>query len=545
MARTISGGSRLTQLDQFMIPPAILPQPKIYFQPPGGMHTGVRLDMIPPSMGRLVQNLVIRDGAYKTRDAVDFVGAAGDGEVAYATEILLSNGDSWLIRWTETGLEYYDTGSWVGVLNGTLAKSDGASMVTITGWNDTVVFSTQLGKCWLLSFATVPTLTDLTESPVNVTHLTTFAGRIIASVLGTRIYWTVKNDNTDWTGLGSGFEDLIGSPGGMVDTQCGVVPISDEIAFAIRANRVWQMTQTGNFDAPFAFGQLIASVGSIAPSTLCSLPGAAAFLSKDNVVIVSPSGGKQEVGDPLRRTINALGREYLRYACMVYDPREDELRLSIPDGDGQLNQKVWRYNRKADAWTQDSYQFGIRSISFSRYLQSIVTIDGLDAISGTIDGLPGIIDELGVTDKTAGCIYAMADDSHRVAHDAYTRNNTSDRDTDFAGVYVPGGWRIESGYILPGTSIEKTQVIEVQLEYESEGSQDIAFEYSDDGGQNWTEFDRTTVSDTNDQSLILSVRKHIYRDRIQLAVSCEDSKTIRLIAMHVFTAKGARIADAS
>lgn len=268
-------------------------------------------------------------------------------------------------------------------------------------------------------------------------------------------------------------------------------------------------------------------------------------MSRDNVVVIAPSGQVTKIGDPIRRTIMALDNVYKRRACMIYDAREDELRLSIPDGDGSVNQKVWRYNQSAQAWTQDSFQFGIRAISFTRYAQSTITIDDMDTLSGTIDGLTGIIDDLGVNDQTVGCIYTMADDAQRVGRDSVSRNNTASGDTDGAGLYVPRGWRIESGYVVPGTTIEKTDIIEIQLEYESEGSQDLVFEYSEDGGTTWYEFDRVTVADTNDQALVLSVRKHIYRDRVQLAVSCQDAKTFRLIGMHVLTASGARITDAS
>lgn len=544
MSRPISSGQRYLGADTFQLPDTLKPTPKTFLVPPKGMDTASRLNMLGPDTCRLVQNLTIVDGSYKTRDATSIVGDTAGSPVIYAGEFLLSTGDSYMVRWTETRVEFLEAGVWVPC-NGVPVAGSSLYGLALTGWNDTIVFSTQIGKLYVLTFLPTPTITELVNAPTGVYHLTTFANRIIATTKD-GLYWCISRDNTRWDPNdplfpGAGFEPLLSSPGGRVDGRTGVIPVTDEIAYVVRTSSIWQMSQTGNPDAPFAFSQIYNDVGGLYPMAICGIRRGMALLTQDDVVIVSPDQGVHPIGGKIRRSILGLSRVYLRNACMIYNPRENELRLSIPDEGSQASMKVYRYSIGNDAWTVDTYQFPIRSLSFTRYAQSTMTVDQL---LGTVDSLLGSVDDLGVTDRTVGAVYAMEGDSKRVARDDESRNNAALRDVDGAGLTIAAGWRYETGYAYAGGSIKKTHIVEIMVEYEAGGPATILFEESTDGGLTWSTFDSVPVVSTGGRAQILSVRKSIYREHVQLAVSTAATADMRVIAMHVFSAEGARIEDA-
>lgn len=539
MARAISGNIRLYMPD--MTPPqeATVPGIKTYLVPAKGMDTGARLNMMEPAVARLVENLMFRDNAYQTRFGTSVIGTAAGSQVVYATEFFLSNGDSYLIRWKETGVDYLVAGDWRPILGAPPSASTELS-ISATGWNDTLVYTSQSGKIQSISFVTgVPTVSEIFESPYNSIHLATWAGRIIASIRGTVIAWCQKNDNTQWelTDLGAGQEDLLSAPGGIVDSQIAVIPLTDENAYAIRSNSLWLITQTGNFDAPFRFNRLYQGVGASWPLAVTSTRNGAAFLSHDDVIIANLVDGLRSVGKQIRRSIIGLERKYLRRACIAYDGRENELRLSIPDGNA-AGHKIWRYSINSDLWTVDRYQFESRAISFSRYNQSGLVIDDLP---GFIDSLPGVIDDLGITDRTTGLIFTVADDGKRVNREDETRL----KDVDSASLDVDRGWRVETSYVYGGPSLKKTSLVEVFIEYESEGPGIILMEYSDDGGNNWNYYDEFTVANTQGRPEVMSFTGTFERNHIQVAASCQDTPNMRILALHARTAEGAMITDAS
>lgn len=521
------------------------PTPKTFLVPPKGMDSARRLNLLEPSVSRLIQNFMIRDGVYSTRFGTSQVGDVALTEVVYAAEFVLSNGDSWMVRWREDGVDLLLASIWTPIVDGGLVEADLMTTLAITSWNDTFVFGTQKGKLRVLSFDPAPLITEITDSPLYVKHMCTFNNRILASI-GRKLKWCVSRDNLDWSGVGSGEEELLGSPGGKVDQQTATYGISDEIAIAIRSNSIWQVSVTGNFDAPFAFSRIRPGVGSLYPLATCEIPGGVAFLSQDDVVIYDAAQGLQRVGAPIRREILPLSRSYLRRACLVYDEREDELRLSIPDGN-QAAHRIYRYNRSEDAWTKDVYQFVVRAASFTRFSQSSLTIDELDQLAGTIDTLPiGTIDDLGVSDRSVGLIFTMEGDSKRIARENDTVGNAgASRDVDSTGLAQPTETRIETAFVFGGTSIEKTHITQVQIGYESEGAATILVEYSDDGGVTWNQYDILTVADTGGKPALVKATLALERNDICIAVSCAQSPNMKLISLHPFTDATAQVVDAS
>ena len=527
-----------------VVSPEAVPQPLTFFVPPKGMNTQLRPVQLPREVGRLIQNLQIRDGHYKLRDGTDIIGAISSTKLLYATAVKLSSGRTWNLRWRVNGVDYLKGGAWTPC-SGASYSAPATAQVSVTGWNDTLVFTTGSGQLMVISFTNnVPTVTVLTDSPSNIGHVTTYAGRIIASArLGTRIYWCVKNDNTKWDSTdplnqGAGFEDLLSAPGGLVDQQTAVTPISDEYAYVIRTNSVWQMTQTGNADTPFRFTVLYQGIGCEYPGTVAAVRRGVCFPSRDTVIYLSPDGGLQEIGIPIRELLR-VDKKYLRDACGAFDARDNEYLLSIPDDNALGATPVYRFSMTEMAWVKEIYPFPIKSVAFIRYTASL----SIDELVGSIDQLTGAIDDLGQSDRTVGLMFAMAGSAKLVARSNFERNNAAERDVNSGGVTVAGGWRVETGDIVPQRSLYKTTLVKVEIEYEADAAAALTFEYSEDGGTSWIQYAERTAAATT-RSRVLRVIHTIERDSIMIAVNCAASPNFRLLAVHAHASSGSQAEDA-
>lgn len=529
------------QTNQFMtvVSEGIVPQPLTHCVPAKGMNTQLRLNQMGRDTARLVQNLRIRDQHYISRDGTAVVGTIADSELIYATSVKLSTGTTWSLRWRVDGIDALQSGVWTPIA-GDSFTAPSSTQVSITGWGDGIVFTIGVDRLFWLRFeGGVPSITRLVESPENVGHVTTFAGRIIASIRNSgETHWCAKNDNEDWTGQGSGFEDLRSAPGGGVDQQTAVAPVTDEYAYMVRTNSVWQMSLTGDPDAPFRFTLLYQGVGSEYPGTVKSLNRGVAFMSRDSIVHISPEG-KQDIGQGIREKIR-ITKQYLRDTSSDYDPRDNEYVLSIPSANSLNAHELYRYNFDAPGWTKDVYPFPVKSISFVRYSRSL----SMDELTGLpMDALEGAMDDLGVTDRIAGLMFAVRGNSKLVIVHSDTNNNTGMKDVNSVGFGVASGWRIETGYVIPSNTINRVWLTATEIEYESEAECELTYEYSDDGGATWNQY-ASSLLPIATRPTVHRVQQSLEREGLQIAINCASSPNFRLIAVRPYASSGAAIEDA-
>jgi hypothetical protein len=505
--------------------------------PPRGMNTSGPLPRLSKDTCRLVEDMVFYDGTYKSRDGTKVLGTSSVVDLIHAQEFVLSNGESYMLRMTPTAVEWYSAGTWIAAAGPALLGNITAAF-SFTGWNDTVVFTNDTGHLGVVEFSTgVPVVSLLTNSPLNVTHITTFSKRIIASKVD-GVYWCVKGDNTDWSGLGSGYEDFLASPGGVLEGQAGVVPITDQLAFVIRSNSIRSMRPTQDFDAPFEFEELYANVGSVSPMTIARTRNGAIFVSRDSVVLANAQG-VQDIGKPIRRSLSFKPTS-LRYASGAFDPRENTYRLIMQDSSG--NNKSWRYNLEQDIWTKDNLKFEPRSVSFTRLTQAKT----VDEIFDIVDDVEDAIDDFGLVENVAGAIYTSTIRSgpRFVLRDSIDAAATTMRDVDDTGGTVPSGFRFETGYILAAKPFDKTELLYVDIEYES--SHDIIgkLDYSIDGGATWKPFSTRTLA-TTVKSTVARFVGRVNENQFQIALSSDIIGTFRLHGLYTYITGGAEVEDAS
>lgn len=510
--------------------------------PIGGLRGHNKMAPLPamnPEMLRLARNINIRYGAYQTRDGTEVIGTIAGAEVLYATDVLLPDGSFYIVRFKTAGVDVFSNGVW-NVASGAAFTGSRVAPFAITGWNDRILFTAGIGKVFQLVFSPGFVLTELAQSPVDVIHLATFNGRVMASVKGTTVVWSVKNNHADWIGLGSGYEDLLSAPGGRPDQQTAIIPVTDELAYCLRTASVWQIGRTGDFDAPFAFSRVMTHVGSKFPATVAPTKRGFVCVGDGGQVWSIDPQGTENIADAVTSDFDIeLG--YQRLMSGAYDVKFDEYRVTIPSVNMLTAQKVMRYSFPNKAWTEDIFPFPIKSLAYTQFAKVL----SIDELTGTIDNLVGTIDDLGVGVRHPGCIYGMQGDSKWVARDDNARSNNPLKDTNFGGARVASGFRMESGDVKVGDPIKRQEFVELICWYESDLPVILAFDYSYDGGVTWNLASQLTAPATNGRPEPISIQRTADRAHLQFAVSTEASPNFKLISFQAMVREGARIVDAS
>lgn len=103
------------------------------------------------------------------------------------------------------------------------------------------------------------------------------------------------------------------------------------------------------------------------------------------------------------------------------------------------------------------------------------------------------------------------------------------KDTDITIGSVDTSIVIATALVATGNPLDRTKLIEVQLEYECDEGQQLWFQYSEDAGVNWIAYSTVTVDET-DGPTILSVRKTIVGHNLQVRIMSETLGKLRVLS---------------
>lgn len=384
MARPISSRRvPLTDIGEASIP-MLKVDDKPFWVQPRGIDSVHRISRIPDDFCIDMENMVLDDGSLRSRFGTQRFSITAIDIMALVS-FTSPAGVGYLLRTTLTDLERWDGTAWISIASGIFSGSAtdyfsfasfGSRILMTNGVNPVYSFDVDTGESEFLGGS----------SPAK--HIAIFGNRVVLSntvegpVRAYRIKWTVKNDATDWQGEGSGFEDLFGAPGGLIDDAQGVFPVTEDTALAVRQNSVWQMSITGSVQAPFRFSRVYSEYGSKARRSIVAIPGGVVMLTHDDILVVTPSS-VEPIGRTVYKTIiNSITN--FDSPQGIFDADRKEYRLYIGN-------TVYRYNFNDKGWTKDVYPFTIRDITLIDLDNFGLTIGEL---TGTIGDLTGTIGEL-------------------------------------------------------------------------------------------------------------------------------------------------------
>lgn len=535
----------------------LVPEPITFFRPAKGMNTAGRITTMPREYGTEITNLVLHRGYMKTRLHIGLVGGSAPDPIMLAFEFRTADGTSIVLRFTTRDMQYFDGASWITIPDAgfpgpgvppPLFTGGITNFFSVTAFGKKLIFTNGIDGLFSFNPATMAITKITTSSSVpNAQHLTTFAGRVVATNYTdgtgnhpTGVSWSSKNDETKWDGavdLGAGFEEVTSSPNPDTDICQATIPITDELALICRRRSIWLMSATGIADVPFRFSLLHDQVGTESPYSIVAVLGGLVGFFDDDFYFVDRNQAKP-VGTPIVDDLNEIILAP-RELWGTFDPFRKEYRCVIKE-----DSAIWRYSmRDATGWSRDVYPFTPKTIAaIGHYTVGGLMIDGL---TGTIDGLVGTIDELGGGTVVRGGAYITPNNAGLGGF--VTREDpTRTTDVNGAGADTASQFVAATAAAVNDSPLYSAEVVELQLEYESPVTQTVYFQYSLDGGASWSTMDAPSASATTVPS-ILSARKSltgsVSASRLMFRITTFSGfNTLLVHALHVFATKGAKLA---
>lgn len=487
--------------------PGIELVPKPLWSPPLGLDYLSRVNRVDDQHATQIKNMWLDRGVLRSRYGTNAVGDAATGPVMVVLNFIIGSGIGFLIRFTTTKLQIWNGTVWENVGSATFTGGTN-DYFAYTAFNNMLIFSNGVDGMWEYSPAT-GALTLIPGAP-NAKHLTTFGGRIIASAVNGeehKIQWPAKNNSRAWaiTDAGSGYEDLLSTPGGQIDQVIGVYPLSDTVALMLRTNSVWHMSQTGDPDAPFRFERLYHKLGCRSRNSVDVIPGGLVFLGLDGIYMlneqtITPIG--QLVHDVVLSEFADLGK-----VRGVYRPRTHDYWLASGD-------TVYRYSFVDKGWSRSVYPFTIRWMD-----ESVFHYEGItwDQMVGSWDEQTLSWDQL-LGDSVPSSMYFSTSEANGmviaenpiVAADGYIQDG-----------YDEQGIELRSGQLIAGSIFQDVEIVELWMDYEAGSEQPLVFEFSDNKGATWHPYS-TKITELTDKPDVLRCMKNVTRQSLMIRVTSEE-----------------------
>lgn len=500
-------------LSQFQNSPETTSAAQDFWAPAGGMVTSLPPEQIPPTHCVLADNVVLRYGHYETKPSESVIGDVASGDLVGAGEFRSAEGIGYLVRWLTTKMQIFDGNVWGDVVGVTLTGTI-ADRITFASYGNLLIFSNGVvaDGMWQVDIV-LGTGSQIAGAPA-ARHITVFGKRVIASAPpGTpnRVQWSVKGDSTDWSSLSSGYEDLLGTPGGDVDEQFCVIPVTDTLAFVHRSDSTWTMSEeSANFDTPFVFNRTWAGLGCKGRFAVAAIPGGSVFVGSDGIYTLTVEGGKVDIGiavaDQILGEITDTDSVYLVYL----GPKHGGEIVIFPGNDG-ATPRLYRGQMMNKSWTSQTEACAIQSLATAKFASAL----SFDELPGTIESLAGNMNVLGTTVGQRGILLAQASPGRYVVGEDFEINTALDIDAD--GETVDFDIAITSGGLFGGSALNRVEILFAQLSYKV-GSPTVAtLDYSTDGGSLWQTYGVETL-DPSTTPRLATWRNSIEAERLQIRV---------------------------
>ena len=280
-----------------------------------------------------------------------------------------------------------------------------------------------------------------------------------------RVRWSVAGDPEDWTGTGSGGEDLRTQ---VVDgdSLMRAERLGDYAIIYGKKSLAIQELRVGNVSSPFGFYPRISGIGLAAQQALVNFHGHEhIFLGWED--IYSFRGGRDAEaigGDIVDELFNIINPSHIHKSFMELDEAEKVLRLHIPTGDSVRPNEYFELDLGTRAWSR-----GTRDITGSGWFDFVGGVTW-DELTGTWDAQTANWDDMNLTTSFAVPVYG---DTNGVV---YTRDLASH---DFAGVAVDAWWDTKD--FTSGQDYKRETTSWMELNFDAKGDA-LDLYYSVDAG---------------------------------------------------------------
>lgn len=344
----------------------------IFFDFSGGMASNTYVMSVKPNQATLLRNVYISsDGGIEKRK----------GNSAFNASAMVSSSTP------VTGLGYYKQGDgdqWLMAIAGTaIFKADNLDgvMDDVTG---AVSITTGQNNIWTHS-----QMSDLSifvggapDAPIK------YSGSGNAAVLGgsppsgsfgfthnnrffignttanpSRIYWSILSNAEDWSGTGSGSQDIEVNDG---DTLVGATPLNTDIVLLFKQNSIHQfVTRT----SPFPYFPLFKGVGAVGKNAIVNVDGIAYFITPRARMKATDGSSITVFPDSIDDIWDGLNASRLQYIQGIRYTGEgiDHLIWICSNGSSSTNNLAIVWDLQNKCWLQHTTGYKANVVTKTQY----------------------------------------------------------------------------------------------------------------------------------------------------------------------------------
>ena len=336
-------------------------------------------------------------------------------------------------------------------------------------------------------------------APPKYRYITGFFNRLVgAAVRDTneiQIGWSGDKNTTEFDATvdtSAGFGPLVDSSDDTTDFIKGIFGLTNFMVI-FREKSLWLASKQPIPTNPFYFFSAVPGIGCDAPFSQQVIHGGVAWLDTRTGCVYTWSAQPNTMPEAIGRGVENKIMDGISSPDIIfssYDSTEMEYHIGIPSV-GSNYVKVWTYNLKTQAWTQNEY-YGLTSLDSTTAASAYTTIDDLGDVF--IDDLVGMIDDLGpIQPNKPTKLFGRSDGS------ITQESLTSELDAAYA-VDFPNGIPITSEYISKVFELDSTKVTvsKLVIDYKALRGGSFTLSYSRNGGETWI-VGKTAVFTLNDK----------------------------------------------
>ena len=189
-----------------------------------------------------------------------------------------------------------------------------------------------------------------------------------------RLQWPVKGDPEDWTGIGSGVEDIIDMMG-----EGTRLFAEDGRMIAASTKQIWELAES---DAPFIFRKrpLSTKVGIPFARASVQTPAGIFFLNNDYMVYRLQGGQLEPIGKQIQRELRTNLKDFTT-AFMGWHATAQQVTLYYTETSGNSPERGFTFNTENSTWTPQAFGNAVTAGFEARVANSLV--ETLVASDGT------------------------------------------------------------------------------------------------------------------------------------------------------------------
>jgi len=277
----------------------------------------------------------------------------------------------------------YQSGGFTSLI-GSLSSSQSIG-VRFQPYNNLMLATNGTDPIKVFDPASPTTMTSLGGTPPTARFMAIVRGFVVlgyAAGDSLRLAWCDNGAPTTWT-AGTGEAGFYEMPSGGDIT--GV--IGGEYGLIFQESRILRMTYTAD-DTIWQFDEIANDIGCVAPNSIAVYGKSVFFLSNRGLMVCDGTSVRPVGAEKVDRTFLAQANRS-NYSAMsaVVDPRNSLYIVALPSANPPAS--VYIYNFLLERWTTATVTV---QLLFNSMAQS-VTLEDLDALYGTLEGVPVSLDD--------------------------------------------------------------------------------------------------------------------------------------------------------